>query len=205
GKTTWVETLAREFARRRRGPSGTSPRIWSTSAERIIAGMMYLGQWEQRCLDIIHELSHEGDYLFVGHLPPLLDVRTGRSSIADFFLPAMEAGDLSLIAECHPREFELLKTRYPRLLAAFSPVKLGETPTVAMPGLLRAYQARVNPRIELRPEALRRLVQHLELFRRDTCFPGKGFRFLDWLNQEHEAGRVPGAAIAAEGAEADDV
>lgn len=189
GKTTWVETLAREFARRRRGsrPAGeqTYPRIWSTSADRIIAGMMYLGQWEQRCLDMVHELSDEGDYLYVGQLPPLLDTRTGRSSIADFFLPAIEAGEVSLIAECHPHEYELLKTRAPRLLAAFSTIKIDETPSVAMPGLLRAYQARLNPKLVLQPEALRRVVSHLELFRRDTCFPGKGFRFLDWLNQEH--------------------
>jgi ATP-dependent Clp protease ATP-binding subunit ClpC len=202
GKTTWVEALAREFARRRRGsrPLGerTSPRIWSTSAERIIAGMMYLGQWEQRCLDMIHELADEGDYLYVGQLPPLLDTRTGRSSIADFFLPAIEANEVSLIAECRPHEYQLLKTSAPRLLAAFSTVKLDETPAVAMPGLLRAYQARINPKLALRPEALRRVVQHLELFRRDTCFPGKGFRFLDWLNQEHgydetlELARGPG-------------
>lgn len=189
GKTTWVEALAREFARRRRGskPAGeqTSPRIWSTSADRIIAGMMYLGQWEQRCLDMIHELSDEGDYLYVGQLPPLLDTRTGRSSIADFFLPAIEAGEISLIAECHPHEYQLLKTRAPRLLASFSTIKIEETASVAMPGLLRAYQARLNPKLALQPEALRRVVSHLELFRRDTCFPGKGFRFLDWLNQEH--------------------
>jgi ATP-dependent Clp protease ATP-binding subunit ClpC len=189
GKTTWVEALAREFARRRRGsrPAGeqTSPRIWSTSADRIIAGMMYLGQWEQRCLDMIHELSDEGDYLYVGQLPPLLDTRTGRSSIADFFLPAIEANEMSLIAECHPHEYQLLKTRSPRLLAAFSTIKIEETASAAMPGLLRAYQARLNPKLALRPEALRRVVSHLELFRRDTCFPGKGFRFLDWLNQEH--------------------
>ncbi|KIG14867.1 ATP-dependent Clp protease ATP-binding subunit ClpA [Enhygromyxa salina] len=189
GKTTWVEALAREFARHRRGsrPSDarTHPRIWSTSAERIIAGMMYLGQWEQRCLDMVHELSHEGDYLYVGQLPPLLDVRSARSSIADFFLPAIEAGELSLITECHPHEYQQLKTRAPRLLAAFETVNIVETPSAAMPGLLRAYQARVNPKLALQPEALRRVVQHLELFRRDTCFPGKGFRFLDWLNQEH--------------------
>jgi len=188
GKTTWIETLAREFARRPRARASgaqTNPRIWSTSADRIIAGMMYLGQWEQRCLDMIHELADEGDYLYVGQLPPLIDAGTGRSSIADFFLPPIEAGEISLIAECHPHEYQLLETRAPRLLAAFTTIKIDETPSVAMPGLLRAYQARLNPKLVLQPEALRRVVQHLELFRRDTCFPGKGFRFLDWLNQEH--------------------
>jgi ATP-dependent Clp protease ATP-binding subunit ClpC len=99
-------------------------------------------------------------------------------------LPAIEAEELSLIAECHPHEYEQLKTKAPRLLACFHTITIAETPGVAMPGLLRAYQARVNPALGLRPEALRRLVQHLELFRRDTCFPGKGFRLIDWLNQE---------------------
>lgn len=205
GKTTWVEALAREFARHRRGsrPAGarTSPRIWSTSAERIIAGMMYLGQWEQRCLDMVHELSHEGDYLYVGQLPPLLDVRSARSSIADFFLPAIEAGELSLITECHPHEYQQLKTRAPRLLSAFSTIKIEQTPSVAMPGLLRAYQARINPKLSLQPEALRRVVQHLELFRRDTCFPGKGFRFLDWLNQEQGYDETAALAERARAAE----
>jgi ATP-dependent Clp protease ATP-binding subunit ClpC len=205
GKTTWVEALAREFSRRRRGggPGGeqSSPRIWSTSADRIIAGMMYLGQWEQRCLDMVHELADEGDYLYVSQLPPLIDTRTGRSSIADFFLPAIEAGEISLIAECHPHEYRLLETKAPRLLAAFTPIHIHETPAVAMPGLLRAYQARLNPELALAPEALRRLVQHLELFRRDTCFPGKGFRFLDWLNQEHG---YDASAELARGAVADD-
>jgi len=159
--------------------------VWQISGRRIIAGMSYLGQWEQRCLDMIHELADEGDYLYVGQLPPLIDAGTGRSSIADFFLPPIEAGEISLIAECHPHEYQLLETRAPRLLAAFTTIKIDETPSVAMPGLLRAYQARLNPKLVLQPEALRRVVQHLELFRRDTCFPGKGFRFLDWLNQEH--------------------
>ncbi len=183
GKTTWVDALARQFTRMRRG-KGNAPRIWSTSADRIIAGMQYLGQWEQRCLDMIHELSNEGDYLYVGQLPPLLDVRSARNSIADFFLPAIEAEEVSLIAECHPHEYEQLKTKAPRLLSCFHTINLAETSAVAMPGLLRAYQARINPALGLRPEALRRVVQHLELFRRDTCFPGKGFRFIDWLNQE---------------------
>ncbi len=183
GKTTWVDALARQFTRMRHG-KGVAPRIWSTSADRIIAGMQYLGQWEQRCLDMIHELSNEGDYLYVGQLPALLDVRTARNSIADFFLPAIEAEEVSLIAECHPHEYEQLKTKAPRLLSCFQTITIAETPGVAMPGLLRAYQARINPALGLRPEALRRVVQHLELFRRDSCFPGKGFRFIDWLNQE---------------------
>jgi ATP-dependent Clp protease ATP-binding subunit ClpC len=36
---------------------------------------------------------------------------------------------------------------------------------------------------------LRQLVGHLEMFQRDTLFPGKAFRFLDWMNQQAERGK----------------
>ena len=39
------------------------PRIWSTSTDRILAGMTYLGMWQERCLSLIAELAHEGGYV----------------------------------------------------------------------------------------------------------------------------------------------
>ena len=179
GKTTWVRMLARRLSAR----GADAPRVWSTSADRIIAGMVYLGQWEKRCLDIIEELSGEGDLLFVDKLPPLCATQTGRSSIADMFLPALAAGEVALIAECTPEEFERLKAEKATFLGHFHVVRLRPAASAAMPQLLRAYQARIAPKITFTGEAMRRLVQHLEFFSRDSSFPGKGFRFLDWLGQ----------------------
>ena len=69
GKTSWVLKLARWFAERRREEKGRQfPKIWRTSAERIIAGMVYLGMWQERCLKIIDELSFESHYLYVDRL-----------------------------------------------------------------------------------------------------------------------------------------
>ncbi|MCA9716779.1 MAG: ATP-dependent Clp protease ATP-binding subunit, partial [Myxococcales bacterium] len=122
--------------------------------------------------------------LYVDRLAPILRARTGHSSIADMFLPALRAGELSLIAECDGPEFEQLTSKHPVLASAFYPVKIHPTPSAAMPAFLRDYQARVNPRLVIEPPALRQLVQHLDFFQRDTGFPGKGVRFLDWLNKE---------------------
>ena len=190
GKTTWVRRLARRLAqwkrdRERREP----PRIWATSAERITAGMVYLGMWEKRCLDLVEELSYEGDYLYVDHLPGLLAEQTGRSSIGDLLLPAVEAGEISVLAECTEAELERCQRRAPSWVQQFHIVRLSEPPRAALPQLYAAYlrRRRGGARLEIGGEGLRRLTDHLARFQRDA-FPGKGFRFLDALAAEGPAG-----------------
>ena len=74
GKTTFVHRLAYHLLARRRGKRGADRRdikLWSTSADSIVAGMIYLGMWQDRVLDVISALSHEGDYLRIDKLTPL--------------------------------------------------------------------------------------------------------------------------------------
>jgi ATP-dependent Clp protease ATP-binding subunit ClpC len=183
GKSTWVRRLARLLVSERRADTPT-PAIWSTSADRIIAGMVYLGMWQERCLQIAEELSHRSDYLHVDRLVPLLRPQPDGSSIAELFLPAVEAGEMSLIAECTEVEFERCQRRFPSLLSLFRVVRLAETPPPVMLGLLDRYQHRKDGGARMTAPGLKRLVQHLGTFQPSLCFPGKGFRFVDWLYQE---------------------
>ena len=183
GKSTWVRRLARLLVSERK-PGIPTPGIWSTSADRIIAGMIYLGMWQERCLQIAEELSHRSDYLHVDRLVPLLRPQPDGASIAELFLPAMEAGERSLIAECTEAELERCQRRFPSLLSRFRVVRLPETPPPVMIGLLDRYQHRKDGGARMTPPGLKRLVQHLATFQPSLCFPGKGFRFVDWLYQE---------------------
>ena len=197
GKTTWVRALARRLSRLSSSSNLFIPRIWSTSAERIVAGMMYLGEWEQRCLDLIDELSGEGDLLYAGALSGLVRPRTSRTSIADMLLPAVRDGELSLICECDEATLETLCSQHPVLLGQFVTIPIDEPGASAMPHLLDEYQRRVMRGLRIEPAGLRRLVQHLDLFARDTGFPGKGIRFIDWLAAEQHA--VAGPVAPADG------
>ncbi len=199
GKTAWVRALARLLGKRKDDESPV-PRIWASSADRIVAGMSWLGMWEQRCLDLVEELSGEGDLLYFERLGPILAAQTGRSSIADLLLPAVLSGEISLLSECTPAEHERLVQRAPTLLAAFHVVPIEPPPPSAMPSLLSTWQQREHPRLAIDGAGWRRLVQHLEFFQRDLAFPGKAFRFLDALNKlmrSDEAG--PALELDAEG------
>jgi ATP-dependent Clp protease ATP-binding subunit ClpC len=188
GKTTFVRRMARLFLSWKRERKGTPvPRIWATSRDRIIAGMIYLGMWQQRCLNLVDELYEEGDYLYVDHLTSLLDAQPDGSSIGELLAPSVQAEAISLIAEASEAELERCRKRHPSLLNAFQIIRFKETDASDMPQLLLQYQAKKASRAVIHPEGMQRLVRHLSMFQKDVRFPGKGFRFLDWLIQDQGA------------------
>jgi len=190
GKTTFVHRMARGFlADRRDKKREAAPRVWTTSADRILAGMKYLGMWQERCLDMVHELSHEGDYLHTGPLLSILRAQPDGTTIADVLAPALRAGEISLIAECTEAELAAAERRAATFVSAFRVVRIAEPAAAEVPALLAEYEARRDARVRLHPAAKKRLVVHLSMFRRDTAFPGKALRFYDWLNQEAGAGK----------------
>ncbi len=178
GKSTWVRALARLLGRK----GADAPRIWASSAERIVAGMKYLGEWEQRCLDLIEELSASRDVLYVDRLAPICATQTS-TSIADMLSVSMRVGELVVIAECNVEEYERLSAQHPAFVSQFLVVRVEPTTSSVMPHRLAEYQARLDADRTFSGEALRTMVQLLEFFARDRGFPGKGFRFLDWLAQ----------------------
>lgn len=188
GKSVWVQRLAQLFVRwKREKVLSEPPRIYRTSAERIIAGMVYLGQWQERVFALREELAHEGHYLYVDRLTGILAPQSDGAAIVDLLQEAIEAGELSLIAECSEAELERCRRARPRLLSCFEIVRIEPTPPAVMGELLQHYQARKNPQQTIHPEGLRRLVHYLDLFRPDRRFPGKGFHFIDWQAQQGSA------------------
>ena len=191
GKTSWVLKLARWFAEQRRADKARQfPKLWRTSAERIVAGMVYLGMWQERCLKIIDALSFENHYLYVDRLTSILAPQPDGSSIGDLLLPAAASEEISLIAECTEAELERCQRRFPEALRPFRVIRIEQPSASQMPELMRRYQETRRSRVSIHPMGLRQLTGHLEMFQRDTLFPGKAFRFLDWLDQQSERGKA---------------
>ena len=183
GKSTWVRRLAKWF-NQQKSKTGREVTIWATSGQRIIAGMIYLGMWQQRCLAILEELQDEGDYLYVNRFVDLLEKQSDGTSIAEFLLPAAQREEISLISECTKAELQSCRRKVPELLKCFTIIRIENTPASKMPALLSFYQHRKNSQIEFTPDSLKLLVWYLDTFCRHESFPGKGFRFIDWFNQK---------------------
>jgi ATP-dependent Clp protease ATP-binding subunit ClpC len=187
GKTTTlveaVKLLERSEPDKQTGRS--SRRYWQTSAGRLIAGMKYLGQWEERCEDLIAELSALGGVLCVEGLLDL--VRLGgaspTNSLAAFFLPYLQRGELRMVGEVTPAELDACRRLLPGLVDVFQ--------LLALPAFSRQEAITVLEHVvtmlssNLHLEVGRGVVaQVYHLFRRFQpygAFPGKAVAFLQSL------------------------
>ena len=181
GKSTLVRRLARGLLERSRGKAGRRRRLWATTADRIVAGMIYLGMWQQRCLQIVEELADEADALYVDRLSDVLAPLSDGASIAELIGSAVIGGQLALVAECDEPELVRARQRFPALVDAMRVVRVPEATAAQTIALLEPYGQRTAPRVALDHDAARRLTELLAAFRRDTAFPGKALAFVDYL------------------------
>jgi ATP-dependent Clp protease ATP-binding subunit ClpC len=189
GKSALVRRVARGLLERGRGKDGRRRRLWATTADRIVAGMIYLGMWQQRCLQIVGELDDSEDVLYVDRLADVLAPASDGASIAELLAPAVIADSMTLVAECDEAELVRARQRFPALIDAMRVVRVPEATPAQTIALLEPYGQRAQPPVALAPDAARRLVELLAAFRRDTAFPGKALAFVDAL----AARRAPAA------------
>ena len=91
------------------------PLVWQSSAENLIAGMQYLGEWEQRIEGVVAELESINGVLLVSSLIDL--VRLGGTqptdSIAAFLMPYIRRGEIRLVAETTADELDATRRLLP--------------------------------------------------------------------------------------------
>src|SRR5262249_5730186 len=121
GKSTLLVDAVKEAEKRgeRKGR-----RFWLTSAGRLVAGMKYLGQWEERVEQVIAELGEVGGTLCVDRLLAL--VRRGgfgrADSLGSFLAPSLARGEVRVAAEATPAELDACRRVLPGLADLFQVV-----------------------------------------------------------------------------------
>jgi ATP-dependent Clp protease ATP-binding subunit ClpC len=181
GKSAWVRAVAHRLTRA--AGRGIERKLWTTSADRIVSGLPYLGQWEERCLELVNELEYEGDLLHLDHLAGIVQPIHGEASIADFFSEPVREGALTLVIEATPQELELARRLNPSFVSRMRVVRIEEPNAASLIELL-GVQAERRGRRTLHALAYKRLLRHLEIFARESALPGKALRFLDWMNTQ---------------------
>lgn len=96
-------------------------RFWHSSAARLIAGMQYLGEWQQRCEEVIADLSEIHGMLYIESLTDLL-MRGGSApedSVAAYMMSFVRSGELRLVSEVTPEELETSRRLLPGFVDLF--------------------------------------------------------------------------------------
>lgn len=103
-------------------------RFWQTNGGRLIAGMKYLGQWQERCEEVIKELSDIEGVLCIESLLDLIRVggHDAIQSLAAFFMPYLQRGEARMIIEATPAELDACRRLLPGFADLFQVVRLPE-------------------------------------------------------------------------------
>jgi ATP-dependent Clp protease ATP-binding subunit ClpC len=105
---------------------------WAIAGKRIIAGMSYVGDWEQRCLKLLEDARGGRRILFVEDLHAFGRIGRSRDSDANlalFFQGPLARGELTLVGAVTPEQLQRLETDAPSFAALFT--QLHVRPTTA--------------------------------------------------------------------------
>ncbi|CAN5431598.1 hypothetical protein BH23VER1_BH23VER1_03020 [soil metagenome] len=187
GKTSVVVAAARRVERAMRDKgrrNARTPRLfWLTSAGRLVAGMRYLGQWEERLEQVIDETAAIEGTLCIENLLEL--VRLGGSgpetSIGAFLIPYLEHGELRIVTEATSEEVEACERLLPGLIDQLQILKLDPfDDTRARRVLHRAASALATSRsgATITREAVDTTFSLFKRFQPYAGFPGRAIAFL---------------------------
>ena len=164
-------------------------RFWLTSAGRVIAGMKYLGQWEERVEAVIAELGELGGVLCVERLLEL--VRTGglgpTDSVAAFLMPYLARGELRMVAEATPAELDACRRLLPGLPDLFQIVRVEAFARATALSVIdkQLETAASGPGVEVERGTGDRIVRLFRRFMPYAAFPGPASAFARQIVDSH--------------------
>ncbi len=191
GKTSILTEAAKriELHRTQRDSGKSAPKLfWLTSAGRIVSGMRYLGQWEERFEDAVKELGQIRGILCVENLLDLVQLggEGPESSIGALILPFVQNGELRLVAEATPRELEACDRMLAGLVDSLQLLRLAPLEESKSLRLMRHASSffEQQEKVTFAPEAIDSIYQMFKRFQPYVAFPGK---VMDFMGQLAEA------------------
>ena len=181
GKTALLHELVHRAAAAPAGSPLHGLEIYSTSGSRIVAGMRYLGEWQDRVRRMVSSLRTRRAVLHLDSLGELLSAGSSRSDsgldIARQLLPSIEAGDVRVVLEATAEDAARAERTHGALLRA-----LRAQVVLPLPPVL-ARQALAS--------SARRVARQRRVSVEDSALD----RAIDLVDRFGEAGGLPGAAI----------
>lgn len=195
GKTTLIHELVFRRVAQRQSPFERDANVWHLAPQRLISGMMYLGQWENRLLAILKHARKRDHVLVFDDMLGLYHAGLSSGSdlsVADVLKPYVERGDVRVVAEMTPEALRVFRERDRGFADLFHITRLEEPPDETLMPLLLT----LNRGLELRHECrfdIDVLPTVLELTRRyqpDQSYPGKAAVLLERLAVAHKESEI---------------
>lgn len=190
GKTAIVHETVYQRVAARQGKTATRGQVWHLSPARLVSGMSYVGQWEQRLLAILEEAENHDLVLYFDDVLGLFTAGTHRHSdlsMAHVLKPYLWDGRVRFLAELNEGAWHRLQERDRGLADLFTVVSVRPLPErdTRRVGIAveRHLEARHGCRFD--PDVLPAAVDLERRFHRAAAFPGKLASLLAGLALRH--------------------
>lgn len=180
GKTSVLAGAVRAIERVHEGADKRL--FWLTGGARLIAGMAYLGQWEERLEQAIAELAELDGVLCVDNLLELLRIggHGPGDSVGAFMIPYIRAGELRLVAEATPSELQACRRLLPGLADGMQVARVdpldASTSLRVLERIARNHEANLG--LQVSADAPRAVQGLFRRFRPYDAMPGRAVGFL---------------------------
>ena len=188
GRTALVQDIVYRDTHRRRqdSPRGDHlPNHWLLAPQRLVTGMSFVGQWEDRLLAILRHVRNQRHVLVFDDLLGLYQAGVSAQSnlsAADVLKPFVERGEVRLLAEMTAEQLRRFRERDRGFVDLFHILPVEEPDEEdnlrILLGVIRRLEARHGTRFAL--PVLPTVLDLTRRYQRDAAFPGKA---VDWLRQ----------------------
>lgn len=173
--------------------------VWQISGGRLMAGMRFLGQWQERVIKLIDEVKTTGAILFAENLMELLETSgtdQHAEGIPGLLLPHILAGDLVLITEARPEQLSLAEQKHPSFLRALRRLPVEPLNSVHTDRVLERVSFRLGRQygVRLSVSARQKILELTGRFRGTGALPGPAVELAERMARAHRAenGLPPG-------------
>ncbi len=178
GKTTILHEVVHRRGTERKSPYIKTRQTWLISPQRLISGMSYVGQWENRLLSIIKHVRKRDHVLVFDDLPGLFLAGQSANStlnVAGVIKPYLERQEIRVVGEITPEAWQVVRERDRGLADMFHIIPVREPSDSETLRTLIGVQRRLESRQECgySNEVLPQVVELQKRYGRGVAFPGK--------------------------------
>ena len=159
--------------------------VWHITGGRIIAGMKYLGEWQERCKMVVDEIRGSRGILYVDSLMEVLTSGSQKSglNVAQFLLPFMRSGELTVVAETTPDALAWAEQLNAPFVQAFRKLPIPGFPPDKSFQILEKSARRLNKeyKVEWESAAIHRALEILVRFGDADALPGSGLMLIEQM------------------------
>ncbi len=184
GKTAIVEGLVMKAISGELPAHLARKKYYLMNVATLLAGTKYRGQFEERILDLIKEISNEDCIVFIDNIQNIISsglTRGGSLDTSALLKPALIKGEMQIIGATTYDEYQNNIEKDYSLARCFQKVPVAEPDPEATVKILNAVLPLLEEHhsITFSGDAVRKSVELIRRYVREGCFPDKAIDVLD--------------------------